>query len=57
MDLFKTVYQVLIMCRAYAPGVGDKEENDTDVALAFRGLHLLPGSCRGLTGSACVLRS
>lgn len=36
------------------PGLGDKGENDTDVALPFRGPGLLPGSFRELTRRCCV---
>lgn len=35
MDLFNTVCLILISARSYAPGTGDKEENETDVALAL----------------------
>lgn len=49
MDLFETVYQILIVCRACAPGAGDEEENETDAALAFRGPDRPPGSRRERT--------
>lgn len=38
MALFSTVCRILVMCQTYAPRVGDKKENGTDVVVAFHAL-------------------